>query len=69
MKDRILIFLYEVQCVLKDFAVVFCALFGIKIKTFIRVDWVDKLLMLLILILLSVLIFFIVKYDYIVSII
>lgn len=42
MKDRILIFLYEVQCVLKDFAVVFCALFGIKIKTFTRVDWVDN---------------------------
>lgn len=69
MKDKILIFLYEVQCVLKDFAVVFCALFGIKIKTSAMVDRIDKLLMLLIIILLLVLIFLIVKYDYIVSIV
>lgn len=67
MKDRILIFLYEEKCVLKDFATVFCALFGIKLKDSEDVCWLDKLLMLILLILCSVLILIFVKFDYFIS--
>lgn len=63
MKDRVLIFLYETQCFLKELSSVFCALFGIKLKNSDKIDWVDKLLMLLILILYSVFIFLLIKFD------
>lgn len=68
MKDKILIFLYEAKCVLKYFATIFCALFGIKLKNSERVGWLDKLLMLILLIIYSVLIFIFVKFDYIMGI-
>lgn len=68
MKDKILIFLYEAKCVLKDLATVFCALFGIKLKNSEHVGWLDKLLMLILLIIYSVLIFIFVKFDNIMSI-
>lgn len=63
MKDRILIFLYETLCALKELAVVFCALFGIKLKSSVRVDWIDKLLMMVLLVICSVLILFLIKFD------
>lgn len=63
MKDRILIFLYETQCVLKELAVVFCALFGIKLRSSERVNWIDKLLMMVLLVICSVLILFLIKFD------
>lgn len=67
MKDGILIFMYELRCVLESFAIVFLSLFGIKTKKKVKVGLLDKFLMIIILLLFSVLTLLILKYDDILS--
>lgn len=63
-KDRVLIMLYEVECVLKTLAYSYLALLGIKVKSSdVRIDFTGRVLLVMLLVFVSLLIMIKFKYD------
>lgn len=65
MKDKVLIMFYEIEYVLKIFTYSYISLFGIKMKSHdFKIDFIDRILLVFILVLLSLLIVLILENDY-----